>query len=102
MNIIILILLCVSAYLLNELFSYADAKYEEWQAENRKAEMLKKLANNDILQHKVVKLYDEAEKCCLCWGYSPEKAEHEALKFIASVIHNNEVDNKYQLLKEGA
>lgn len=90
MNIVILILLCVSAYALNELLSYID----EYQ--------YRKQLKNDIYRYKVKKLIIAAKKHGLDCGLTNEQAEQSAIGFIEEIRKNNEVDNKYQLLKARA
>ena len=90
MNIIILILMCVAAYALNELLSYID----EYQ--------YRKQLRNDIYRFKVKKLINTCKKHCLACGFTREQAEYYAIQYIEEIRKNGLIDNKYQLLKEGA
>ena len=94
MNIIILILMCVTAYLLNELLSYADRKFDEWQ--------YKKQLNNDLYRFKVKKILNACKNHCLDCGYSRVEAERYAIRFINELRKTNQINEKYKLLKEGA
>ena len=98
MNIVILILLCVSAYALNELMSWADVKITELEERNR----VKKLLKSELFRFKVKKIINQAKTYCLDCGCSQEQAEYQAICYIKDIIQNNEIDNKYQLLKERA
>ena len=90
MNILILILLCVTAYLLNALLSYLD------ECEFRKQ------FRNDLYYHKVKKLINTCKRHCLACGFTREQAEYYAIQYIEEIRKNGLIDNKYQLLKEGA
>ena len=79
--------MCVSAYALNELLSYID----EYR--------YRKQLRNDIYRYKVKKLIIAAKRHCLDCGLSNEQAEEQAIAYIEEVRKNNEVDNKFQLLK---
>ena len=101
MNIVILILMCVSAYALNELFSYVDQKVTEWEEFDRMREIRKKY-KGDLYRHKINALFREAKRVGLNCGYSPKQAEAKAINFLMEVKNNGLIDNKYQLLKERA
>ena len=98
MNIVILILLCVLAYALNELMSWADVKITELEERN----YIKRYLNNDLNRFKVKKVLNEAKSHCLRCGFSREQAEQQAIDYVNEVIANGQIDNKYQLLKARA
>ena len=89
MNLIILIICAVTAYILTRLFDILNYKFEK----NRKYK-------NDLYVYKIKKIFNAAYNCGLEQGFNRYKARLIAARFTKDVEKAYMVDVKFKLAKE--
>ena len=96
MNIIILILAGITAYILACLFRIVDCYVTKWELQKEE----KKRYSNELYAFKVRKILHSAYHLGLEQGYSPKQARAMAYKYTHDVENSFMVDNKFKLAKE--
>ena len=96
MNIIIIILAGVIAYVLAELFTIIDGLIAEWQLKQDE----KKRLNNELYRFKLKQLYFYCESYYIACGYSRHKAQLLAVNAVHDMDQNFLIDEKYKLIKK--
>ena len=95
MNLIILIIAAVSAYVLTECFAIVNGLIAEWELQREE----KKRYNNELYRFKVKKVLLTAYECGLQSGLTQKQAQTMAIRYIKDVENANLVDIKYNLIR---
>lgn len=91
MNLLLLILVCASAYFLTEIFEYFSRCYDQYQ--------LKRFYSSELNRHKARKVMQIAKRFYIEHGYNEAEAEEQTIIYIDSVTRNGQLDEKYKLTK---
>lgn len=96
MNLIIIIVAGITAYVLAELFTIIDGLIAEWQLKQDE----KKRLSNELYRFKLKQLYYYCQSYYISCGYNRQKANSMAIKAVHDMDNKFLVDEKYKLIKD--
>lgn len=95
MNLIIIIIVGVTAYVLADLLTAIDGQVAKWQLREEEKKRLK----NDLYKFKLKQLYYFCESYYVAYGYNKKDAEIMAVNAVYDMDSRNLVDEKYKLIR---
>lgn len=95
MNLIIIILAAVTAYVLSCLYGIVQGKLAQYQLQQEE----KKRLSNELYRFQLKQLYYYCKSYYLECGYNQQKADRLAISYVVDLDRNYLVEDKYKLLR---
>lgn len=96
MNFIIIIMACILAYILTEMFEIAEGLYADHQLKKEQ----KKRLNNDIYKFKFKQLFYFMTAYYMEIGYTKDFAKEKAFRYVIELDQIDYIEEKYNNLRE--